>query len=275
MCHSADLNCCDKVKPLLDQILRELSDKLLVTKLDIIEQISLKKSSDRSTINDQIARPANKKKSEKVNPAHSNDECKPTGHSIKHRKISPLIPNKHTNKEPAGFDIQNSSVIVKNRAKNDTSDKRKHSNFFLGRLENTNIKAVETKPKTGKVFVSRVDPKCSGEQIYELIQKRANIECRVFKMKTKFDTYASFVIETQEFYVDNLLIPELWPKGLMVRKFVGRLVYENATEIRYDTASGIILNDEENSVTDVHNNTIISEFDENDDTMTNSSLHIE
>jgi hypothetical protein len=97
----------------------------------------------------------------------------------------------------------------------------------VGSLENTHFKAVPAKKNIERIFVSRVDPEWDEEEFCRFIQNKTNIECKVFAIKTKFDSYLSFVIEAEEFYSENLLIPELWPKGLIVRKFAGRFNYEN------------------------------------------------
>jgi hypothetical protein len=114
------------------------------------------------------------------------------------------------------------------------NSERKQKNFLVGNLENAPIKAIPTRDNKQRVFISRIDPNCDGVQFSSYIRDKTNIECRVFKIKTKHHSYASFVVETSDFYVDNLMIPELWPKGVLVRKFVGKFNYESAVEVLSD-----------------------------------------
>jgi hypothetical protein len=54
------------------------------------------------------------------------------------------------------------------------------------------------------------------------------------KMKTKFDTYSSFVFEVPEFYLSNLLDPGLWPEGILAKKYKGKFTESLSHEIDYE-----------------------------------------
>jgi hypothetical protein len=166
----------------------------------------------------------------------------------------------------------NRVIPTNHKGANVTAVRKKRPDHFVGNLVDTNIMAVN-KNKTERVFVTRVDSSCSGDQFCNFVQSKSNVECRVFQIKTKHDSYNSFVIETPDFYLENLLLPDMWPKRLLVRKFIGRFNRDNSTEIFFQNL-GLNCEPNSNAITlpnhNVHNSTII-DADGNDSTLNAST----
>jgi len=83
------------------------------------------------------------------------------------------------------------------------------------------------------VFVTRLDPETTSDGLSECVAERigsnnisvdnANMKCE--KLKTKFDTYASFAVSvlvdaaTKVDVIQLLMSGESWAKGVLVRRF--------------------------------------------------------
>jgi hypothetical protein len=69
------------------------------------------------------------------------------------------------------------------------------------------------------IFVSRLDPQTKGEEIIEELKNNGvNVDQLKFeKLKTKYDTYASFRIYGRCEDPDTLLKPEMWDEGVYIK----------------------------------------------------------
>ena len=73
--------------------------------------------------------------------------------------------------------------------------------------------------KLGKLFVTRLRPDTTSEDISDHISSACGIKGHCDKLKTKFDTYASFCVTVNMQYLNKLLNPSIWPENVLVRKF--------------------------------------------------------
>jgi hypothetical protein len=105
--------------------------------------------------------------------------------------------------------------------------------LIIGTNKSSSIKSVPPAEKPARVFVSRFEQSTDGKQLHTFVLDKTNIDCRVFKMKTRFDTYSSFVFELPEFYSGCLLSPDLWPEGILVKRYRGKFTESLTEEIDY------------------------------------------
>jgi hypothetical protein len=73
-----------------------------------------------------------------------------------------------------------------------------------------------------KVFVTGLNPETSEEDMESYLKDELNIQAKCHKLKTRYDTYASFKIEAQCSSDTDILNPDMWPKGLLVKPFFER-----------------------------------------------------
>jgi hypothetical protein len=109
----------------------------------------------------------------------------------------------------------------------------KDGGVILGSNKDCGIKSIPVIERPARIFVTRVDPEVEPKSLHKLILDKASIDCQVFKLKSKHDSYASYVFEVPKFYESCLLAPDLWPDGVLVKRFKGKPLDENATEIVY------------------------------------------
>ena len=75
------------------------------------------------------------------------------------------------------------------------------------------------KDNQSSVFVSRLDPETSVNTLSEHVFSTTKLKLKGIKLRSRYDTYASFRIFAPNNEVDKLLVPSIWPKGAIVRQF--------------------------------------------------------
>ena len=89
----------------------------------------------------------------------------------------------------------------------------------MGRKTGTRIK-VAPKVNKCKIFVSRLDPEFPLEELHEFVHElTGNASCEIEKLKSRFPTYASYVITCDKCYEKTLLDPDEWEEGVIIRPF--------------------------------------------------------
>ena len=83
----------------------------------------------------------------------------------------------------------------------------------------TTNKLVINNKKFKKVFVSRLGPHTTEEDMQSYLKDELEVDSKCTKLKTRFDTYSSFKIEAQCCEGIDLLDPGMWPAGLLVKQF--------------------------------------------------------
>lgn len=92
-----------------------------------------------------------------------------------------------------------------------------------GSRKNSQLLSVKRLPRRRAMFLSRLSPDTSVNAVTDFLSplKLSFLVCR--KLKTKFQTYASFHVEVYETDFDLLMDAKIWPEGCLVSEFFGRL----------------------------------------------------
>ena len=84
------------------------------------------------------------------------------------------------------------------------------------------INAVKS-VKRVSVFVSRLPPGTEADTIQEYARDQVGAtEVVATRLKTRFDSYVSFRLDLINPSVSDVLDPEIWAQGLLVRRFYAR-----------------------------------------------------
>ena len=95
---------------------------------------------------------------------------------------------------------------------------------IVGTSSSTNLRSVRPRPEgTKRLFVSRLDPKTTEDDVQQNI-KSLNVEAKVTRIKSKFDHYASFCVETSREGFDTLNDANSWGEGILVLPYYNRVV---------------------------------------------------
>ena len=97
-------------------------------------------------------------------------------------------------------------------------------NVLTGKKSGSALKASSV-VKQARIFVSRVDPSVSIDSIKEFVRELTGTECNIDKVKTKYPTYASYVITCDCRHEQLLMNPDEWEEGILIRKFYGKLTH--------------------------------------------------
>lgn len=73
--------------------------------------------------------------------------------------------------------------------------------------------------KTSKIFVSRICPGFSAENMWSNIQPKLSHPLTVHRMKTKYDNYSSFILVIREEDSAILLNPNSWAQGTLILQY--------------------------------------------------------
>ena len=76
--------------------------------------------------------------------------------------------------------------------------------------------------KKRALFVTRFDPLVTSEDVEEIV-KEQNISVKCTKLRTKYDSYSSFHVEVTESDFQTISNPNVWPNGIMIGPFYGKL----------------------------------------------------
>lgn len=111
------------------------------------------------------------------------------------------------------------------KRKNDKVKKKRERVIITGNSDNDHdkLKASTPGPKKKAIFVSRLNPDTSSTDILSHIKERVGCDAKCVKLKTKFDTYASFWIQVQEVDFPTIFTAKMWPSGILLSEFMGHL----------------------------------------------------
>lgn len=114
----------------------------------------------------------------------------------------------------------------------------------IGSRKTGPIKAVTT-VKRLSLFMSRLPPG-TGEDVVKtyVMEQTGAEEVTVMKLKTKYDSYESYRLNIVNPSSDNVLDPELWAQGLVVRRFF----VKRQPSDRDDSATGVVLSAQRSDV---------------------------
>lgn len=101
---------------------------------------------------------------------------------------------------------------------------RRRTKPSAGTAKPSKVTAVPRKNRRLALFVSRLDPDTSVDDVLALIEPLvAGRQVLCSKMFTRFDTYSSFHISGDESVFDAINKSEVWPEGSIFHQFFGRL----------------------------------------------------
>ena len=95
---------------------------------------------------------------------------------------------------------------------------RKRSNAVVGRKT---VACLGTRARARRfdVFISRLGPNVTAAAVQEFCQAILCEDCEVSKLKTKFDSYSSFKITCSIWKKAEILNPDSWEYGVLIRPF--------------------------------------------------------
>ncbi|XP_070547424.1 uncharacterized protein [Ptychodera flava] len=98
--------------------------------------------------------------------------------------------------------------------------KRKRKQPVIGTAPNTAAGLQGVRPRRlCTVFVSRLHPTTPSEDVERYAADKFGVSVKCTKLKTKYDTYASFMVELSDVDIRAALDPLNWPQDTLVRKY--------------------------------------------------------
>ena len=99
--------------------------------------------------------------------------------------------------------------------------------LIIGSNRSCKIKAVTPRNKrvqptnrTGRgIFVSRLKPRTTADEIVKLLKFETGVLLKVVKLKTRYNTYSSFYIQCDSRMSRQLLSSHMWPVGVLVKVY--------------------------------------------------------
>jgi hypothetical protein len=110
---------------------------------------------------------------------------------------------------------------LQSKLENNSHSQKRNTDAFIGRGSYTHIQGIEKHNKTCiGVFVSRLTPKTTTQQIDRHLLKELSINVKSEKLKTKYNTYSSFLIRCDGADRSRLLDTEMWPVNVLIKPFM-------------------------------------------------------
>ena len=92
----------------------------------------------------------------------------------------------------------------------------------MGNSQNSNLRAVKPRFEGARrIFITRLHPSTTVEEVLENIHD-LKVDANVVRLKTRFNSYSSFCIETSIKDYEVLMCPDNWGEGVMLLPFYGR-----------------------------------------------------
>ena len=145
--------------------------------------------------------------------------------NVKEKDNSSLDPNNiwvevvSRNTRKVQYDNEKRKQTLNSVSSNTAKEKRK---LIYGKSQ-TKDNLVRDKKKA--LFVTRFGPNVTIQDVEDIV-KDLDIPIKCTKLKTKYNTYSSFHVEVNESEFQELSNPDIWPKGIMIGPFYGRLKEE-------------------------------------------------
>ena len=98
-----------------------------------------------------------------------------------------------------------------------SNDLQRRKPAVIGRKSTDKIRV--NRNRLMKLFVSRLLPDTTEKDMSTYLKEEVGVDAKCIKLKTKFDTYASFKIEINCEPSLDVYSPDIWPKGLLVKRF--------------------------------------------------------
>jgi len=76
--------------------------------------------------------------------------------------------------------------------------------------------------RTKQVFISGLNPSHKAAELFQYLKSNSISPLRICKIKPKFDSYSSFIVEVSEIDYEKLFVNRLWQKDTLIKDFIGR-----------------------------------------------------
>ncbi|GBM27108.1 hypothetical protein AVEN_189878-1 [Araneus ventricosus] len=103
-------------------------------------------------------------------------------------------------------------------------DKRVNPKVVInGARKDSGLKIVGKMPKRKAIFLSRLGPETTVNDITNFLAPLNLKFLQCHRLKTKYQTYASFRLDVYENDLKQLLDSKVWPEGCLIAEFYGKL----------------------------------------------------
>ena len=121
-----------------------------------------------------------------------------------------------------GWSVANKTKRGKPSSNREGSKASTANRSVVGLHKSSAIKAVRS-VKRFSLFVSRLPPGTGAEALQEYAKEQVGAsEVVATKLKTRFDSYESYRLDLTNPSVGDVLDPEIWAHGLLVRRFFAK-----------------------------------------------------
>ncbi|XP_077979457.1 uncharacterized protein LOC144434821 [Glandiceps talaboti] len=218
-----DLNSLRSEVTELKEMFKHSGDNDNVNSINVTSSKSCQLRVVGTAVNENVTSPDNESTSgPTAEPLDDMGEVQP---SHQHNKES--FPQKcpsYVNVTASGSTIQ-PRAVARNDGSFTTVTRRRQRNRRLkpviGSDPNKNdgmLQVVDSRPPA-RVFVSRLQPHTSSQTVVNFIRSKTNIESKCERLKSKYESYASFVIEVPHAQLPELMNASVWPEGALVRRY--------------------------------------------------------
>lgn len=94
---------------------------------------------------------------------------------------------------------------------------------LIGSSDSTGLVVVNPPKRPKLVFVSKLSPSTTAEQLQAHLSSVNVAPLFCHRLKTKYETYASFCVGVDDMYFQRLCDPSTWPSDCLFKPFRGRL----------------------------------------------------
>ncbi|KAH9373903.1 hypothetical protein HPB48_012028 [Haemaphysalis longicornis] len=111
---------------------------------------------------------------------------------------------------------------------------RRRATASSGTSKLSKVKGVPRKPISNALFVFRLDPRTSIEDVKDLLKPvlgDKTVQC--VKLRTKYDSYASFHLSGDDEVFAAMNSPGVWPEGSILHQFCGKLDESRVVEAQH------------------------------------------
>lgn len=201
---------------LLQTVQQDLSDM----KQKVVSKEELDSILKSYNINTQVRQEQTQQKMSYAAAVNNNGEI----HVVEHPKHSHLVNQKHISEtvyndnNKVSHSKSNDGFTVVHRQKRQRQLRSK-TNIVTGTASSSSSLIKASQP-VRRVFVTRLDPGTQIMDIENLVHSNSDYEVSVEKLKTKYNSYSSFVItchgnEERDF----IMRPDIWPIGTLIKPF--------------------------------------------------------
>lgn len=146
-------------------------------------------------------------------------EVSPSATSAPLQSVSSAFPTLPPTPFPLS-PVQSVSVLDRNLP---TIEKKRRSRACVGASDTCGLVVVPQpkRPKPKAMFVSKLSPSTTSASLNAHLSTLGVLSLSCRRLKTKFDTYASFYISVSEEFFERLNDPAVWPKDCLFKEFRG------------------------------------------------------